>query len=442
MKVVIIGGNAAGMSAGSRLVRKSKDTEVIVYEKSSTVSYGACGLPYYIAGLNDDSNKLKIRSVEQFEAQGIKVCLNCEVKEVDREQKHVVIENSETGDLFYDTYDQLIIASGSSAIRPPIEGIDLQGVYTLKTIDDAIRIKEDLTGKDVRKVAVIGGGYIGLELCEAAFLQGKTDIKLFEALPEILNGFDLEISTKVRETLQEHQIDVHLSCKVNAFLGENGRLNRISTDDGVFDADIALIAVGVRPNTLFINCVDKLPNGAIITNSAMQTSAASIYAAGDCSSQVCELSGMSVFAPLGTNANRQGRFVADKILGNEAEYKVLQTAMLRTIGCEAAKTGLTQEQASKAGYNAGAITIDTTTHPEYFAYSYPIRIKVCYDLDTKVLLGAQIFGKKESAWRIGIFACAIQNRMKSNELGKLDLGYAPPFTEVWDPVQIAANVAK
>lgn len=174
----------------------------------------------------------------------------------------------------------------------------------------------------------------------------------------------------------------------------------------------------------------------------MQTSAESIYAAGDCSSQVCELSGMSVFVPLGTNANRQGRFVADKILGKEVEYKVLQTAMLRTIGCEAARTGLTEAQASKAGYNPGGITIDTTTHPEYFEYSYPIRIKVCYDLDTKVLLGAQIFGKKESVWRIGIFACAIQNRMKSDELGKLDLGYAPPFTEVWDPVQIAANVAR
>lgn len=444
MKVLIIGGNAAGMSAASRLVRKGKDVEVVVFETTREVSYGACGLPYYIADLNPDLNKIRIRSVEAFEKTGITVFLDHEVTAVNPHKRCITVRELTTGTFRDEKYDKLIIASGALPIVPPIPGTDLPGVFTLKTLSDAERIKATLQSPAVQHVAIIGGGYIGLELAEACVLQKKT-VRIFEALPHLLNGFDEEFRQAVKQELTVHGVEVHTGDTVRAMAGE-GRVERVTCATGTtYPADLVIIATGVRPNTSFIDgsVIRKEGNGALTTNGAMQTSVPEIYAAGDCSTVMHKILRQPVYIPLGTNANKQGRLVADVVLGKRAGFEnALGTAMLRCLDLELAKTGVTEQEAKAAGMKVSAVTVTANSHARYYPEPVPLTIKLCYDPDTRVLLGAQLMGKKECAWRVDVFACAIDRGMRAEELGFLDLGYAPPFASVWDAIHIAANAIK
>ena len=442
MKAIIIGGNAAGMSAAARLKRRNPKISVTVYERSGEVSYGACGIPYYIAGLNDDLDRMRIRSAETFREQGINIQLHADVVSVNSQNKTVAFRHC--GDHYgEERYDRLIIATGASPVVPPIRGIMLPGVFTIKTLSDAEQIRAILTSDATENVAIIGGGYIGLELAEACLLQKKR-VHIFESLPRLISGFDDIFSHAAKEELTASGAQVHTDVKVQEISG-NGRAEWIVTDDGDYPVDLVLVAVGVRPNTGFLAepIFDKLDNGALIVNGSMETSVPFIYAAGDCASVLHKITDRPIYLPLGTNANKQGRYAADAILGNgDTGFRALGTIMLRCMGLEFAQTGLSEKAASNEGFEVETVTIESKTHAPYYPNPKPITIRLCYQKSNHVLLGAQLMGRGESAWRVDLLACAIDRGMRAEELGRLDLGYAPPFSSVWDAVHIAANAVK
>ena len=443
MKVVVIGGNAAGMSAASRLVRKSGEVEVVVFERTREVSYGACGLPYYIAGLNPDLNLIRIRPVKEFEKAGIKVHLEHDVLAVKPEERRITVCNLATGENRDEPYDKLVVASGASPIVPPIPGTGLPGVFTLKSLSDAEKIKTALLHPTVRNVAIIGGGYVGLELVEACVLQ-KKGVHLFEALPHLLNGFDEEFGQAVEKELAARGVTVHTGKAITGLLG-SGRVERVECAGTAYDADLVILAIGARPNTAFIDgaVIRKERNGALTTDGAMQTSVPDIYAAGDCATVMHKILKRPAYIPQGTNANKQGRLVADVILGRPARFEnALGTAMIRCLDLELAKTGVTEQEAKAAGMRAAAVTVQSNSHARYYPEPAALTIKLCYDPASRVLLGAQLMGRKECAWRVDVFACAVDRGMRAEELGFLDLGYSPPFSSVWDAIQIAANAIK
>lgn len=441
MKFVVIGGNAAGMSAASRVKRRAPEWEVVVLEKTREVSYGACGLPYYVAGLNDDIDLIRIRSVETFEKSGVQVRLGCDVQSVDYEKKQVSYLDPQ-GMVCQEPYDKLLIATGASPKVPPIPGIRKKGIYPLKTLEDAQRLKDAIVGKP-QNVVIVGGGYIGLELAEACLLRHVPNIRIIEALDRILNVFDPEFSQAAREELESHGVSVHTGERVVSFEGEE-RVSRIVTDKGSYDADLVILSIGISPNTRFLgDAVEKLPNGAIVTNPAMETSVPDVYAAGDCATVWHKLLERPMMIALGTNANKQGRLAGDSVLGKPVEFKrALGTSMLRCMGMEFAKTGLGQTESEANGIPYKTATVQARSHARYYPDPKPLTVKLCYRPEDHVLLGAQVMGAQDAAWRIDVFACAIDQGMTTQELGFLDLGYAPPFASVWDAVAIAANASK
>ncbi len=309
MRLLVIGGNAAGMSAASRVKRRSPETEVIVLEKSNQVSFGACGLPYYISGENDNIELIKIRPVEKFRESGIDVRLSCEVMGVDFNSKQVSYkENGENKTL---TYDKLVISSGSSAKVPPIKGIEQDNIFSLKTIENAISIKNAIT-KDKVNVVIIGGGYIGIEIAEACLNQKVASIRIIEA-----TVFDKEFSEACKAELESQGVNIHLGEKVTSFEGVSGKVSAVVTDKGRYEADVVILSIGVMPNTGFAKDIDKLGNGAIITNERMETSQKDVYSAGDCASVIHRITGKNCYFALGTNANKQGRLVGDSCLGKD-----------------------------------------------------------------------------------------------------------------------------
>lgn len=444
MKVLILGGNAAGMSAAGRLKRKDPSVEVTVIEKTQEVSYGACGLPFYVGGINDDLDLMRIRKPEAFLAQGIDLRLCEQAQAVDFSSRQVTI--GKHGGSYTQAYDRLLIATGSSAIVPRIPGSTLEGVYTLKTLKDGAALKEALNKREAARVVIIGGGYIGLELAEACLRLGKK-VCILEALNKLLNGFDEEFGQAACDELVRQGAAVHLGAAVTS-IEADGHDRTVHTSNGSYQADVVVFAIGVRPNTGFLDASgpERLPNGAIITNCRMETSIPGVYAAGDCAGVMHKLLKRSVYLPLGTNANKQGRFCGDAILGISTENYggALGTAMLRCVTLELAKTGLSLAEANQAGIDADAKIINAPSHAGYYLAPAPfsITMKLCYERGTGRLLGAQLMGRGESAWRINVFACAIDQGMTVGQLGALDMGYAPPFSTVWDAVEIAANAVK
>lgn len=445
MKVLILGGNAAGMSAAGRLRRKAPDTEVIVIEKSGEVSYGACGLPYFVGGVNDDLDLMRIRKAEQFRSQGIDLRLHESAVRIDYERHCVQISRADTQ--YEETYDKLLIATGSTPMRPGVLGTDLKNVFVLKTLKDGEKVKAAVCNPAMDVVAIIGGGYIGLELAEACLRQKKR-VLLIEALPHLLNGFSETFGEAARDELVAHGVQVHTGEAVTGLAQtETGGL-RITTAGGAYEADAVVVAAGVRPNTAFLGETgpECLRNGAVITNLAMETSVPDVYAAGDCATVVHRILQTPAYLPLGTNANKQGRFAADSILGkvNGAYGGALGTAMLRCVTLELAKTGITEKEAASAGMNAASILVSAPSHAPYYTDPAPVEVKILltFERESGRILGAEVMGRGESAIRIDVFASAITAGMTVGEIGAMDLGYAPPFASVWDAIQIAANAAK
>lgn len=443
MKVIVIGGVAAGMSAASKIKRLDKSVEVIVYEKGEHVSYGACGLPYYVSNDNDDWRKMIARTKEQFESQGIKVRLGHEVVKVIPEDKKVVIRNHTTGDLLIDYYDKLMIATGASPVIPKISGTWLKGVYVLKTLEDGMALKEAASKESVKNVVVVGGGYIGIELVEAMVKLNK-NVRCIEAADRILTPFDSEIAEFAAKEITKNGVQLHTSERVEAILGTD-YVEGVKTDKGTYEADLVVLAIGVRPSTEFLRDTGILMarNGAIIVDRELRTSIPDIWAAGDCAEVYHRGIEENVYLALGTVANKCGRIAGGNILGRHDKFiGALGSAAIKVLGVSLGRTGMSERDAKRLCIDYSTVIVTANDHPAYYPNPTPITIKLIYEKNTKRILGAQAAGAKGVVLRIDAFAIAIHNRMTTEELGMLDLCYAPPFAGVWDAIHIACNAAK
>ena len=443
MKVIIIGGVAAGMSAASKIVRTSKDAQVTVYEKTHFFSYASCGLPYYVGGLNDDYRRMIARTEEKFARQGIVTRARHEVTGIDVPHKTVTVVNLETKEQFTDSYDKLLIAAGASPVIPKVPGTELLGVHVLRTMEDGIFLKELAAMPEVKDVTIVGGGYIGMECADAFRTLGKR-VRLIESSPRILKSFDEDMAALAMEELLANQVEVHTGERLKACMGE-GYVNRIETDRGIYHTDLVLLAAGARPNTGFLagTGIALAKNGAVLVDRYFQTNVPDIYSAGDCATVYNSQTGEQCYQALATIANKAGRIAGLNMAGGrEPFFGAVGSAAVKVCRLEFGRTGMTEKQAREAGIDAKSVVVKSYDHPAYYPDPTILATKVVYEAGSRKLLGAQICGQKGAAVRTDIFAVAIQAGMTAKELGMTDLIYAPPFAGVWDAVLLACNAAK
>ncbi|HAX73667.1 MAG TPA: CoA-disulfide reductase [Firmicutes bacterium] len=444
MKVIIIGGVAAGMSAAAKLKRSQKDAEITVYEKTKHVSFGACGLPYFVGNFFEDSQHMIARTIEQFKQSGIEVHALHEVLEVDPQSKTINVKNLETGETFTDSYDKLMIATGAGAVMPPIKNLNLEHVYTLKSMEDGQILKEKMQDENIKTVAIVGAGFIGLELVEAA-KQYHKEIHVFQLADRVLaTTFDAEITDLLEEECSAHGVHLHLGTTVTELLGEHV-VTGVKTNQADFDADLVVVTAGVRPNTAFLKAtgIEMLGNGAIVIDEEGKTSLPDVYAAGDCASIHHVLKADPDYIPLATVANKMGRIVGDNLAGLHKTFSgALGSSCLKVLDLEAARTGLSEEEAKRLGLDYKTVFITDMNQTNYYPGQAKISVKLIYDAKTKVLLGGQAVGKKDAVQRVNVLATAIFAKLTTEQLAMLDLCYAPPFARTWDVLNIAGNVAK
>ncbi len=444
MKVIIIGGVAAGMSAAAKLKRSNKEAQITVYEKSKHVSFGACGLPYFVGNFFEDSQKMIARTVEQFNASGITVNIEHEVLNVDPTNKTVTVKNLLTQETFTDTYDKLMIATGASAIIPPIKNVDLAHVYTLKSMEDGEVLKQAMQDESLKRVAIVGAGFIGLEVVEAAKQYGK-EVHVFQLNDRVLvDTFDKEITDLLEEELRAHDVHLHLSQTVTELVGDQA-VTQIKTKDEAFDVDVVVITAGVRPNTHFLKetGIEMLRNGALVIDNEGRTSIEDIYAAGDCATINHILKPEPTYIPLATVANKMGRIIGENLAGAHQTFNgSLASACLKVMDLEAGRTGLSEQEAINLGINYKKVFITDMNQTSYYPGQSKINVKLIYNADTKVILGGQIVGRKDAVQRVNVLATAIFAGLTTDQLAMLDLCYAPPFARTWDVLNIAGSVAK
>ncbi|NLP50171.1 CoA-disulfide reductase [Bacillus sp. RO1] len=442
--VVIIGGIAGGMSAASKLRRLDKTVKISVFEKDEYVSYGACGLPYYISGVTESHEDLLARTVEEFEERDVQVHIHHEVTKVDSQNKRVHVKNLESGEETYVHYDKLLISTGAKPIVPPFIPKEASNVHTLKTLNDGIEMRKFYQDESIKKVGIIGGGYIGMELVETMVELGK-EVFVIELQNQILPNYDEEMAKIISESLQD-RVGIRTGEEVKELKKSEGKVTSIVTDKNSYEVDAVIVNIGIKPNTDFIKelGLDMLENGAIIVNSHQETSIKSIYAAGDCATSNHLLLNKPVNIALGTTANKHGRVAADNLAGIPSTFDgILGTNVVKILEWTAAMTGITEKQAKQENLDVEIIVIKTNNHASYYPGAENIHIKLVYEKESLKLLGAQLIGKDESiAKRLDVYATAITCGLTTKQIGMLDLCYAPPYATVWDAVQVAANAAK
>ena len=443
-KIVIIGGDAAGMSAAARASRGSEPTELVVFEKTNTTSYAACGLPYFVGGHITEERELIARTPEAHRANGIDVRTQHEVTGIDTKARSVMVRSLTDDTSFTESYDELVIATGSRAIWPPFPGIDAAGIFSVHTIPDAKRIRCYATTAGVQHAVVVGGGYIGLEMVEA-FLDLGLEVTLIERLPQPMASFDPEMAELITAELQRLGVNVHLSESVERFVAaEDGSVAQVVTNIGTHNADIVVMGLGAKPNTELAEAAGIAigPSGGIATNAQMRTYTPHVWAAGDCAEALHQVSLSPVNIALGTHANKQGRTIGMNVSGTPARFPgVLGTAITKVREMEIARTGLSVREAMVAGFDAVSAQIRSESRAHYYPGSEPLTVRVVAERGSGRLLGAQIVGGHEAGKRIDALAVGIAAGLSATEFSLLDLAYAPPFSPVYDPILIAARIA-
>ncbi len=443
MKVIIIGAVAAGMSAAAKLKRIKPDYDIVVYEKTDIVSFGACELPYFVGGFFDDSNMMIARSKDKFIESGIDLKTNHEVLSVNTNNKTIKINNLENNNIFEDSYDKLMIATGARSIMPNINK-SYSNLTTLKDMNDGLKLKELINKDENKNIVIVGSGFIGIETVEAAKKLNK-NIHLIGRSNRILSKvFDKEITDLLEDELKKHNIHLHLEESITEYIGEN-RIEKIITNKGEIYTDLVVMAIGVKPNTEFLKDtnINMLPNGAIIVDEHGRTSIEDIYAAGDCATIKNLITDEDIYAPLATGANKLGRVVGENLGGINSIFPgSLASSCIKVLDMEAAATGLTEEKAKALNINYKTTFISNFNQTHYYPGREKIYVKLVYNADTKVLLGGQIAGYKDAVQRANVLATAISAKMTTEQLGLLDLCYAPPFATTWDVLNIAGNVSK
>jgi NADPH-dependent 2,4-dienoyl-CoA reductase/sulfur reductase-like enzyme len=440
MKFVIIGGDAAGMSAASRAKRSVPEMEVIVLEKSEDVSYSACGMPYNIAEADRDIDDLVVRTADVFRnKQGIDLFTGCCAEAIDV-KNGAVTGTKDNGDSFRFFYDRLLIAMGGRPILPDLPGFNQPGVVALKSLADGRRIKAHIKENNVKKAVVIGMGYVGLEMAEA--LRARSiEVDMVKPGPDLLPWMPRELAAEVRRELDANQVKLHLGCEIKGIDKTADHLN-IVCNDRILAADMVLVAIGIQPNSQLAADagIETGVGSAIAVNHKLQTSNEAVYAAGDCADAYHVVTGQKTWIPLALRANRAGWAVADNVCGKETSLEgVAGTAVFKVFDLEVARTGLSLEESRRFGFEPVDVTIQTRSRAHAHPGAQRIWVNLIGDRRTGRLLGTQMVGREGVAHRINAAAVALQAQMSVKAFSETDLAYAPPFGPVWDPLLTAAN---
>ena len=440
-RVVVVGGDAAGMSAASQIRRVNPALEVVVFEKGSHVSYGACGMPYYIAGEIASADELLALTPEEFRQRGIEVRTGHEVKKVKPGGRTVEVATPDGGRIT-ERYDYLVLATGGGAKVPDWEGVELGNVFALRGLQDGIGLREFIDRERPGRAVIAGTGFIGMEMTEALLKRGM-QVTLIGRSERLLSAFEPDFIRPLLDDLEERGVELVLGCQVQGFEGRGGKVAAVVTDEHTFPADMALLAVGIRPGAELAQAagIGLGQTGAIAVNERMESDAAGVYAAGDCVEVSHVVTGQKVFAPLALTANRTGRIAGDNIgaesLGRVSNQRFRGTAgtlITKVFDFTVAQTGLSAEQAKKAGFDAALFARASRSRAGYYPGGSALTTRIVVDRHTRRLLGAQMVGKEGVAGRIDVFATALFNRMTVDDIYNLDLAYAPPYGPVYDPV--------
>ena len=442
MDILVIGGVAAGTKTAAKLKRENRDYNVTIITMGKDISYAGCGLPYYVGGVIENKDSLIVNTPENFEKlTQVKVITNTEALKINRDSKIVSTKNVVTNEEKEFKYDKLVIATGADPIKPNLDGINLKGVYYVRTPEDAIKLRDIIENDEIKRAVVVGGGFIGLEIAEN-LLENNIKTTVIDASESIPPGFDKEISLYLQEKLIDNGIMVLTNEKVVSIIGDE-KVSKIKTDKRVIKADLVIMSVGIKPNTKIaeecgLNLED---NKTISVDYNMQTSDENIFAVGDCASVKNIITNKVTWSPMGSSANKEGRCVARTIAGKESKFKgVLGTSIVKLLDINAARTGLTEEEAISLGYNTESVIVPLDDKAHYYPGAGLLFIKLIADIDSEKILGAQVFGKGSVDKQIDTVATAIYFGGKLSDLQDLDLAYAPPFSTAISPLGHAANV--
>jgi CoA-dependent NAD(P)H sulfur oxidoreductase len=439
-RVVIVGGVAGGMSAAAKAKRVDPTLEVTVFERGGAISYGACGIPYVLGGDIKGLDKLIARTPEEMADRGVAVKLRCEVTAVDPDAKTVAVLPA-GGERYTVPYDALVLATGALPVRPKLPGLGLAGVHVLRTLADAAAVQATLR-RGVRRAVVVGGSYIGLELAEALVKAG-CEVRLIEQRPALLSTFGPLPARSALEEVEQNGVTVSLETAVTELHGR-ARVEAVVTDAGRFDADLVVVAVGVRPNNALAKALGLTlgPAGAVVTDAQLRTSREDIYAVGDLSAAYHLVTRKPAWIPLGDTANKQGRILGEVLGGKAARFRgVVGTAITKVFARAFATTGLTLKAAREAGFDAESSDVSTSDHAGYYPDKRPLKLTLVWERGSRRLLGAQLVGYGDAVKRVDVVAALLFQGATLQDLADLDLAYAPPFSGVWDPLLVAANVA-
>ncbi len=448
-RVVVIGGDAGGMSAASQALRVAKrhgrTLDIVVLERGHWTSYSACGIPYWVAGVVEGPDELVARTPEEHRKNGIDVRMRTEAVRIDPGSRVVDFVNRENDEPGTIEFDQLIIATGAEPIRPDIPGIDSVGIHGVQTLDDGADLLDRLDENDPKRAVVVGGGYIGIEMAEAMIERGL-DVTVIDKASEPMSTLDPDLGRQVHDAMEGMGIEVETDTPVEGFeAGDDGIVQAVVAGGRTYPTDIVVLGIGVRPAASLARDAE-LPvgdHGGLQVDDRMRVEGQDgIWAAGDCVECFDRVARTSVHVPLGTHANKQGRVLGTNLGGGNAIFPgVVRTAISKVCDLEVARSGLREKDAQRAGLEFITATTESTTRAGYFPGAKPMTVKVLAEKPGGRLLGAQIVGRKGSAKRIDVLALALWTALTVAELAMVDLSYAPPFSPVWDPVLIAARKA-
>lgn len=463
MKLLIIGGVAAGMSAATKARRVNPALKIVVYERSGYVSYGACGFPYFLKGEVASIEQLLARTPAQFAEQGITVRTCHEVTAVHPTRREVTVHDLKTGRMFTDSWDRLILAAGGVIAPPAFPGGRLPGIFSLRTVEDALAIRQWMAQVQPQTAVLVGAGYVGLEMAEAFCAHG-IDVTIVEQQPQVLPSLDAKMADFVQQALAQNGVKVQLETAVSSFVGETLlhdivthvaqkvqggagsrlRVREVVTDQGSLPADIVIMGIGGRPNSGLAQAAGmKLgPTWAVAVDAAQATNLPNIWAAGAVAEAHHLVTGQPTYHPLATTASKQGRVAGTNAAGGQARFNgVVGTAVVKTFDLHVGQTGLTEKAARQHGLDVQSALVTGSTKPHYMPGHTPLHVKLVFESGTQRLLGAQIVGQAGVAKRIDVIAAALHAGWTTRDLADLDLSYTPAMAPLWDPILIAASVA-
>ncbi len=443
MKVVIVGGVAGGATAAARIRRLDEQAEIIVFERSEYISYANCGLPYYIGGVIKDRSALTLQTPDSFYRRfRVQMRIHHEVLSIDPERKAVLVKNLETGEQFEESYDKLLLSPGAKPAQPRLPGVGISRVFTLRTVEDTLRIREYIDLHQPKSAVLAGGGFISLEVAENLRKLGM-DVTVVQRPKQLMNPFDRDMASFIHNEMRRHGVKLALGHTVEGFEETDNGVSVLLEDAAPLYADMVVLAIGVTPDSHLAKeaGLELGVKGSILVNDRMETSVPDIYAVGDAVQVRHFVSGQDTLISLAGPANKQGRIAADNICGKDSRYKGSQGSLIiQVFDLTAASTGLNESSARAAGLSVDKVILSPTSHAGYYPGSRLMTMKVVFERETFRLLGAQIIGYEGVDKRIDVLAAAIRAGLSALDLQDLDLAYAPPYSSAKDPVNMAGYI--